>query len=293
MRRWLAAATALTGVLAAAAGTVAAQGATAVEIHKVDEGHFVPVPGAPVFFLAVGSDARPGQAIGRADALHVIGVNPAAGEATILNIPRDTYVPVPGRGTSKINDAYVSGGPSLQAETVERLTGVDISFVLTTRFEGLEGMVNEMGGVEVDVPVAMSDRASGAFFPKGRVHMDGPGALAFSRNRHTPGGDFARTTHQGVLILAALSKLRAAGTGPAATFRYLAVLGRHTRMDGVSLAELYRLGRLGLSIDPARVRNVTMPGSTGSAGAQSVVFASPSAQALFADLRDDAVLQAH
>lgn len=293
MRRWLAAVVALGTVLAAAGGTSWARGSAAVEIHKVDEAHFLPVPAKPVFLLVVGSDARPGQQTGRGDALHVIGVNPAAGAGTILNIPRDSYVPIPGRGQSKINDAYVMGGPALQARTVEQLTGVDISFVLTTRFEGLSAMVDELGGVDVDVPLAMNDRFSGAVFSKGRVRMDGRAALAFSRNRHLPGGDFRRSEDQGILILSALGKLRAEGTAASQTLRYLAVLGRHTRLDDVGPAELYRLGRLGLSVDPAKMRNVTLPGSSGSAGGASVVFVGPSAASLFADMRDDAVLQSH
>jgi len=73
--------------------------------------------------------------------------------------------------------------------------------------------------------------------------------------------------------------------------KWLATLARHTCLDGVSLGELYRLGRGALSIDPANVRNVTMPGTVGSAANQSVVFVGPGAPALFADFRDDAILQ--
>jgi LCP family protein required for cell wall assembly len=274
-------------------GGVWAEGPTAFEIHKVDEGHFVPAPTAPVFLLAVGIDGRPGLEGDRGDALHLIGVNPAAGAATILDIPRDSFVDIPGHGRSKINDGYFLGGPALQVETVERLTGVDVAFVLVTRFDGFQAMVNELGGVDVDVPLAMNDHFSGARFPQGRVHMDGAAALAFARNRHIPDGDLRRTQHQGQLILSALAKLRAEQPGATGALRSLAVLVRHTQVEGVGLAELYRLGRLGLSVDPARVRNVVVPGSPGRAGPAEVVFLSPAAGSLFADFRDDAVLQAH
>lgn len=291
MRRALAAAVAV--LLAAGVGAVWAQGRSAVEVHRVDEGHFVPVPGRPVFLLAVGNDARPGLEGERGDALHLIGVNPAAGAATIVNIPRDTLADIPGHGRGKVNDGYRFGGLNLQVETVERLTGVDVGLVLVTRFEGFQAMVNEMGGVDVDVPLAMNDPFSGAVFPAGRVRMDGRAALAFARNRRLPGGDLRRTQHQGQLILAALAKLRAEQGGATGALRSLAVLVRHTRVEGVGLGELYRLGRLGLSIDPGRVRNVTAPASAGRAGAAEVVLLGPTAGAFFADFRDDALLQAH
>ncbi len=268
-------------------------GLAAVEIHRVDEAHFRPVPGQPVFFLVLGVDGRAGIEGDRADAIHLIGLNPGAGAGTILNIPRDSFVEIPGRGQSRINDAFFYGGTHLQAQTVERLTGIRPAFVLTTNFPGLEGMVNDLGGLEVDVPMAMKDKSSGADFPKGRVHMNGAQALAFSRNRHVPDGDLRRTEHQAILILSALAKVRAENPGPAATLRYLAVLARHVRFNDVGLPELYRLGRLGLTIEPARMRNVTMPSRLGRAGAREVVFVGPGAPGLFADMRDDAVLQAH
>jgi LCP family protein required for cell wall assembly len=262
-----------------------------LEVTKVDSGRFQPVPGKPVFVLVMGQDARPGDAQSRGDALHVIGINPAAGKATILNIPRDTWINIPGRGIDKINAANYYGGPVLEARTISALVGVDISMVLTTGFQGLSDMVDELGGINVDVPVPMNDPLSGAIFPAGTVRMDGGAALAFARNRHLTGNDFTRTQDQGILILAGLSKLRDSAPNPANTLKWMAVLARHTRLDGVGLGDLYRLGRLALSIDPANVRNITMPGTTGNAANQDVVFVGPGAPALFADFRDDAVLQ--
>ncbi len=284
-------------VLAMALGCVAPssgyRGEAALEIIKVDEGRFKPVPGKPVFVLVMGHDARPGDTQSRGDALHVIGINPAAGQATILNIPRDTWTNIPGRGMDKINTGNYYGGPLLQARAVSALVGVDIPIVLSTGFQGLADMVDELGGVNVNVPVPMNDRASGAVFPAGTVRMDGGAALAFARNRNLSGGDFTRTHDQGILILAGLAKLRASQPTAANTLKWLSVLARHTAFDGIGLGELYRLGRLALSIDPANVRNVTMPGTTGSAANQAVVFVGSSAPALFADFRDDAVLQRH
>ena len=274
-------------------GGGATLGEAVFQLHRVDEASFPAPPDQPVFVLVVGHDARPGEAVARGDALHVIGVNPAAGRATILNIPRDTWVPIPGRGTDKINSAYVTGGPRLQAGAVGQMLGVEIPFVVTTGFVGFAAMVDELGGVDVNVPVRMADANSGAFFEPGPNHMDGAGALAFSRNRGVSGGDLRRTEHQGLLILAALAKLRTEQPDAVKTLRWLAVLLRHCRFDGAGVADLYRLGRLALSVDAANVRNVTMPGAAGQAANQSVVFLGAGAEALFADFRDDAILQSH
>jgi LCP family protein required for cell wall assembly len=285
-------ATALLGLgLGCVAPAGPSSGQAAVEIVKVDEGHFYPAPDKPVFVLVMGQDARPGQAQSRGDALHVIGINRQAGTATILNIPRDTWTNIPGRGIDKINAANYHGGPLLQARAVSALVGVDISIVLSTGFDGLADMVDELGGINVDVPFAMNDRTSGAVFPAGTVRMDGGAALAFARNRNLSGGDFTRSHDQGILILAGLSKLRDSAPSAANALKWMAVLARHVRLDGIGLGDLYRLGRVALAIDPDEVRNVTMPGSAGSAGGQSVVFVGGSAPGLFADFRDDAILQ--
>ncbi len=265
----------------------------AFTIHKVDAARFNPAPGRPFFVLVMGNDGRPGDTITRGDALHLIGVNPAEGRATILDIPRDTYVVIPGGGRDKINSAHAAGGAVLQARAVGALVGVDVAIVIDTDFQGFTRLVDEMGGVDVDVPFPMSDRFSGAFFPAGWVHMDGTSALAFARNRNIAGGDFRRTENQGLLILAGLAKLRSENAGAADVLRHVSVLARHARVEGVSLADLYRLGRLALSLDVQNVRHVVMPGAAGRAGSASVVFVAAGADALFADLRDDAVLQSH
>lgn len=269
-------------------------GAKLIELHQVEHADFRWRPGQPVFLLVLGTDGRPGLAGVRADGIHVIGVNPQSGHATILNIPRDSWVDIPGHGFGRVNEAYQYGGAQLQASTVSRMIGGPIHYIAVTGFDGLQRMVDELGGVPVDVPMPMSDPASGAFFGQERVHMNGGQALAFTRNRHIPDGDIRRSGHQGQLIVNALMHLRTMGTSSTDTLRYLAVLMRHTDAQGLPPIELYRLGRLGLSIDPANVRSVTIPGRIRMVGDKSVVIV-PAAQAvpLFADFVDDGVLQGH
>ena len=246
-----------------------------------------------VFVLLIGSDERGGLEGARGDALHVVGLNPGAGRATIIDVPRDTWVDIPGRGQGRINEAY-RGGPALQAATVQRLTGAPISYVVTTTFAGFKAMVNAIGGVNVQVPYLMSDPNSGAAFNPGMQHFDGAQALAFSRNRHIQDGDLVRTAHQGQLLVHALSDLRVKGTSATDVLHYLDILYRNVHTVGIGPIDLFRLARAALAVEPANVRNYPMPASIGWRGKLSVVFVrQPAATGVFRDFADDGVLQAH
>ena len=266
----------------------------AFTIHKTDEASFTArAPGAPFFLLLVGNDGRPGLEGIRGDGIHLVGVNPAQHTATIVNIPRDTWVDIPTYGPEKITRAMEFRGLQGQVQTVAALTGVNFSFVVTVGFEGFKNLVNEMGGLHVQVGSRMFDRNSGADFQPGRVHMMGEGALSFSRNRNIPNGDIARTTNQGWLLIGALERAREVAHSPLDTMRLLGMTVRHTQFEGVGVRDLYTLLTTGLQIDPANVRNVTMPAANGKVGKADGVFAAGGSQELFADFRDDAILQSH
>jgi LCP family protein required for cell wall assembly len=247
-----------------------------------------------VFVLLIGSDERPGLDGARGDALHVVGMNPRAGRATIVNIPRDTWVDIPGHGQGRVNEAFRYGGAQLQAETVRRLTGAPISYVLTTTFAGTVAMVDRMGGLEVDVPFRMDDRNSGAAFEPGRQRINGSQVLAFSRNRYIPDGDVRRTANQGQVLVHALEHVRKAGVGGTEVLRYLDVLYRNVRVEGIPPTDLYRLARAATRIEPKNVRNYTIPVRVGMVGSASVVFLrQPQGSVLFQDFVDDAILGIH
>lgn len=268
-----------------------ASGSVWFSITKTASADYTPAPGAPVFILTIGNDGRPGETSTRGDAIHLIGVNPTTRQATILDFPRDTGLPIPGRGTDKVNASHVYGGAALQAQTLGNAVGVKIPYAIDTNFSGFVDMVNDMGGITVNVPEAMDDDGSGAHFPAGPLRMDGATALAFGRNRYQfPTGDLKRTENQGYFITQALAQLRAQNTGPVGTLKMLAILGRRAQLEGIGLDDLYSLARLGLSVDPANVRNVVVPISPGSGTRLSL---GPGAAALFADFADDAVLQTH
>ena len=253
-----------------------------------------PIPGVPtrgtLFILAIGSDARPGQSVSRsrADSLHIIGVNLRNRRASIVGIPRDAYVSIPGAGAGKINAALFRGGPGLVVRTVERLTGIRMDGYLLTGFKGFRRMVTLIGGVGLRIPYRMSDAASGAYFRAGPRRLKGRPALAFSRNRHdAPGGDFGRSLNQGAVILAALRELRRdVSRNPLVLFRWVALASRHLETD-LSVPEMLHLLMAALTIEPRRVRNRVVSGGAGFVGSQSVVHLGSGASAMFRDLRRD------
>ena len=252
----------------------------------------IPVSSELRFVLVIGSDARPREDIrrSRADSIHLVAVNPRSGQGTVLGIPRDTYVDIPGKGKGKINDALFLGGPNLLAETMRKLTGLPVHYYVLTGFSGLIRLVDELGGVHVFVERRMNDRFSGARFQPGWHLMDGAQALAFSRNRHdVPFGDFSRSQNHGTVILSALGKMRSEVGDDDGIMRWVGVLVRHVDLD-IPRAELPELAALGRRIDPTRMTNVVAEGGVGSAGGASVVILSKRAYQLFADLRDDAVI---
>jgi LCP family protein required for cell wall assembly len=253
----------------------------------------IPIKDGLVFMLIVGSDARPGQDLHhtRTDSLHVVAIDPATGSGTIVGIPRDTYVPIPGHGEHKINEAMELGGPSLMMETLRNFTGLPLTYYVITAFQGFSEMVDELGGVDVYVPRNMDDKYSGAHFEQGYHHFNGEQALAFCRDRHDVAyGDFTRSENQGRLMLATLAKMRSEVDDDSGLRRWLSVLASHAEFDA-PMSEMESLAAMVRRIDPSWLQNVVMPGKTGTAsGGQSVVYASEAAAAMWGDLRDDARL---
>jgi LCP family protein required for cell wall assembly len=247
----------------------------------------------PLIVLVIGSDARPGQSVtrSRADSLHLVGVNPRRNSASLVGIPRDSFVPIPGAGAEKINAALFFGGPRRAVQTVERLTGAQIDAYVLTGFDGFRKLIRLVGGVEVRIPYRIDDRYSGAHFRPGRTRLTGRGALAFSRNRHdAPGGDFGRSMNQGRLLIAALAEFREdVRKDPVALFRWLWAGARSVQTD-LSLDEMLRLALAAMSIEPGRVDNRVVGGNGATVGGASVIRLGSSARAVFRDLARDGVL---
>jgi polyisoprenyl-teichoic acid--peptidoglycan teichoic acid transferase len=239
------------------------------------------------FFVAVGNDSRDPNGVGLGDAIHVIGVNPGARAATIIDIPRDTAV----GGGGKVNSILANQGLGAFTQTISNFVGVPIKFSVTTNFHGLESMVDEFGGIDIVIQEPMHDVDSGTDFDPGPTKLNGPGALAFSRDRHSfSAGDISRTINQGYLMITALQNIQQRNPGAGGILNLLGLMGRHVQMENVSYQELYRLGRLALTVDPANIKNVVIPTGGGSG---TNLSPGPGIDSLFADFRDDGVLQSH
>ena len=255
-----------------------------VKLHPPSQAERAGGPDSPFFVLLVGNDDRPGVGGSRGDALHLVGVNPKLHRATMLDIPRDTCW-----NGDKINAANAQGGAPAQALAVGGLIGVPVTYAVDVNFAGFTALVDGVGGVTMDVPTVMHDTYSGAYFQPGVQHLDSSQALAFSRDRHDfPQSDIIRTANQGLLILAAISQLQHQVTTASGQFHLITLLYQHAQLSGLGVVDLYRLGRVMYDIPTSQIRAVTIP----TVGGQCLPLAA-SAPGLFADFRDDAVLESH
>jgi LCP family protein required for cell wall assembly len=248
---------------------------------------------SPIFILFLGSDARPGETITgeRSDSIHLVSINPALHKASILGFPRDSYVPIPGFGTNKINAAMTLGGPELVVKTVEALTGIKIDYWTLTWFDGFAKMIDDIGGLTVNVPFAMDDHYSHAFFDPGVQTLVGRDALAFARNRHgLPTGDFGRSEDQGLLLTSALAQFRKEFVkDPSRLLAWVGAGLRSTRTN-VPLDQIMNLAFTCTTINPKHVENIVVPGTTATVGGLSIVNLTSDAQAIFNDLKDDGLV---
>ena len=134
---------------------------------------------------------------GLCDSIHILGINPRARRATLVGIPRDSYVPIASGGTNKINVALSQGGPEGMVATVENLTGVTFDYYVLTGFDGMTQIFDALGGLRIDVPYSF-EGYEGTDFTEGRTTMTGAETLEYSRTRKSLShGDFDRSMNQG------------------------------------------------------------------------------------------------
>lgn len=273
--------------------------AAAAPLFQLEPAHaeYVPVldGSEPIFVLVIGSDARPGQEIAsqRADSLHIVAINPAKHKATIVGIPRDSFVDIPGNGQNKVNSALFFGGPELVVQTVEELTGITMDYWAMTGFRTFGAMIDDVDGLVVDVPIAMNDTFSEAFFEPGVQRLDGPNALAFARNRHDLlSGDFGRSENQGLLMISALAQFKKEfAKDPSRMLVWLSAFLRNAETT-VALDDLMDLAFTGTAISPKRVVNTVFPGGVGTVGTMSVVtLDQEKVDAISKDLDKDGLLR--
>ncbi|RAL24571.1 LytR family transcriptional regulator [Thermoflavimicrobium daqui] len=158
----------------------------------------------PISLLLLGVDQRLGD-IGRADTIIYLALNPKQKNIYLTNIPRDTLVYIPKHGQDKINHSYAFGGVDLAKHTVEHFLDLPVDGYVKINMQGLESMVDALGGIQVHVPFNFSYH--GSSFYKGNMHLNGKQALAFVQMRkEDPEGDIGRNKRQQEVIRAIIHK---------------------------------------------------------------------------------------
>jgi LCP family protein required for cell wall assembly len=254
----------------------------------------------PFNVLLVGSDSRAGlseaeqQDLGaddvnadgsaitgeRADTLILAQIDPETNHVTMVQFPRDLYVPIAGGGSAKVNSALEEGRPSL-VQTMRDLTGLDINKYAQVNIAGFRDIVDAIDGVDVCVPEPVPfDPATGIEIKPedvGMVHFDGEKALRFVRSRKIfANGDFGRIQNQQKFLAAAINKL----TSPTTLLKFstikelLDVAGDNMRVDKrTTIKGLYDLSKRFRSFDPENYEAYTVPNlGIGSNEAGSVVL---------------------
>jgi polyisoprenyl-teichoic acid--peptidoglycan teichoic acid transferase len=243
-----------------------------------------------VNILLMGLDYRDweaGEGPPRTDTMILLTVDPLTKTAGMLNVPRDLWVNIPNVGYERINTAYrmgevlrlPGGGPGLSILTVEQLLGVPVNFYVQLDFFAFEKFIDEIGGIEVEVPEEITVDPLGpknkVVLAPGKQQLDGPVALAYARARNTENADFDRANRQQQVILATANKILSLNMLPTLVSKAPVIYqdlseGIHTNMSLdqiISLAWLSPQIRLdtikkGVIGPPEYVRFATSPDGT-------------------------------
>jgi LCP family protein required for cell wall assembly len=233
------------------------------------------VKGGDFNMIIMGTDNREGETAARSDTLIVARIDPQQQTATLLSIPRDSRVEVPGYGTTKINAAAFRGGPSLVIETVTEFTGLPISHYIEMDFNGFRELVDALGGVTIDVPQTIIDPKAGDYDPdvykiyEGQQVLNGGQALTFVRSRNFPEGDIARIRNQQIFIKSLLREALQLSSVFRINSLVEATVSNVT--TDMTLTELLALANSMKGMSDGALETVTMPGTPQYIGGVSYV----------------------
>lgn len=170
----------------------------------------------------------------RSDTLMLVHFSADKRKADIVSIPRDSWVPIPGHGSAKINAAFSWGGPALMVDTVEQLTGSRIDHFGIIDWDGFKTLTDSVGGVPITVHENSYDSEQHLGFKTGTRTMNGKEALSYVRQRHgLPGGEFDRIRRQQQFLLSLVGQARSqvSLTDPLATDHMLNAITRTVSVD--------------------------------------------------------------
>ena len=268
----------------------------------LDEYEGRPADTAGTNWLLVGSDSRKGLSAAqrrklatgnsagqRTDSMMLLHLPEGSDRPTLVSLPRDSAVTIPGQGRNKLNASYAIGGPKLLVRTVETATGLRIDNYMEIGFAGFVEIVDAVGGVEINVRAAVNDPKAGLKLKKGPQLLTGGQALGYVRTRK--GGalpDFERTKRQRQFLSAVVKKAASPGVliNPFTALPLAAAATDAVAVDtGTGVFDMLSLG---LAMGDSPVTTVVPFGGTEIAGGgQAVKWDRTRALALFDALKED------
>lgn len=173
----------------------------------------------------LGIDTRTESFKGRSDAVIILTIDKDHDKIKMTSIARDSYVEIEDRGYDKLTHAYAYGSARLAMKTINENYDMNITDYVTVNFFGIAEIIDELGGLEVDVDESERYVMNTEYVPElnrigitcpkitktGVQHLTGAQALAYSRNRYSPGGDAARTGRQREILTLMFEKVKKQG----------------------------------------------------------------------------------
>jgi len=235
------------------------------------------VLGAKVLTSDVSDEPPPGQKNlgyqalvnsfeGLTDTMMLVRFNPEAQKLALLSIPRDTRIEIPGHNVGKINEANSVGGPALAAKTVSQLLGgVGVDRYITINVQGVQALVEALGGVTVYVPKDMkySDDSQHLYvnLKAGKQHLNGEQALQLLRFRHDEAGDIGRVQRQ-QMVIRALSEQALNPMTLARLPQIISVIRAYIDTN-LSVEEIFALVAYASRVDRSKMEMLITPGEYG------------------------------
>jgi len=273
-------------VLVAIFGTIGYVKWTESKIDRIDSSELTSLAtvtsgSEPVNFLVIATDDRStlpddwnedafGEFTGRRTDVMMLAHMVPGERIQLLSLPRDLMVDIEGHGTNRLNASYVVGGPDLLIKTVQQETGIPVHHFVEIDFGGFGRIVDSLGGVTFDFPLAARDNKSGFAVEAGTQTLDGETAVAYARSRQyeeydngswsgTGGGDIARTQRQQDIMVQLFDQV----ASPSSAFNlptFLPTFADNISADeGLSLGLMTDLGRAALGLNSADIDRVTLP----------------------------------
>ncbi|WP_328527071.1 LCP family protein [Nocardioides sp. NBC_00368] len=222
---------------------------------------------------------EPGQA--RSDTMLLVHLDGDRHSASVISIPRDSWVDIPGHGKGKVNWAYSFGGPRLTVETVEKMTDVRIDHLAVIDWDGFKALTDAVGGVDIDIPKTVYDSARDVRWEAGRHHLDGEQALLYVRQRYgLQDGDLDRVARQQAFLRTLLKQTlnQELRKNPDQVLDLLTLFSEHASVDDDwSTTQMAKLAASLRNLRTDDISYLTVPtDGTGMVGDQSVVRLDPS-----------------